>query len=186
MTSPGRVPEYIRWPSVFQPVCKSGLYTSTVKPSRGWLRDGITALLGFHVHDNVIDVGCVSFTTTGCDAGGGSRVGFVRWNAMFGFTGDSTDSDAVADVSPDMDEATHVYWPESLARKSSKNINNTTNINSEFWTSSMRASRRTSLHTIRNTYHIFFSFINSVHYHCYYCFILFGRQNEKTCTFKFL
>jgi len=44
----------------------------------------------------------------GLDGGRGRKEGLERWKAMFGFVGDSTKSEAEADVEPDKDEATHV------------------------------------------------------------------------------
>lgn len=46
-----------------------------------------------------------------------------RWKAIFGFVGDSTLSEDVADVSPDGDVATQVYCPLSVDRKSVGKIN---------------------------------------------------------------
>ena len=78
----------------------------------------VGACFAVHVQDNVIAVGWVSLTTIGWAGAGGRSDGFVRWKAMFGFVGDSTDSAPVAEVSPDAPDATQVYWPESVLRRS--------------------------------------------------------------------
>ena len=59
-----------------------------MNPNRDWLLVS-SLLFALQVHVSVIEVE-VLFCNFGFDGRGGRTDGFVLWNAMFGFVGDST------------------------------------------------------------------------------------------------
>ncbi len=76
-----------------------------MNPRRGEERAGAT--LGVQVQVRVSEVEVESLRD-GFEGGGGRREGLVRWKAILGFVGDSTQREPERDVEPDRLEATQV------------------------------------------------------------------------------
>jgi hypothetical protein len=109
-----KVSEVTRWAAATQPVCRSELKYSTVKPMSA---DSPTRA-ALRRHEIVMDVARRSTILGLVGACGNVDGSGVLWKMMLGFLGSSTDSDADQLVSPLSEEAVHVYRAVSSDFKS--------------------------------------------------------------------